>query len=426
MDSTVAVLTIGDELLNGELADTNTRQIALSLAGRGYALRESLTVGDIEADIAEALRHLAARCDLVIVTGGLGPTGDDLTSRVAAHAFERPLVLNEEALGQIREYFVRRGRPMHPRNEKQALLPQKVEIIPNPTGTAPGFILRHQGKELFFLPGVPSEMRVMLEESVLPQIEARLGARPPRQERVLKIFGLTEPRVEELMLQAGLPPEVELAFGVDYPMVHLKLRAAGEAAPQLLDGAESRSRSKLGDFVAATCEQTLVEEVARLLTEQGQTLSLAESCTGGQIAAMLTDIPGASAFLERGAVTYANSAKSDWLGIAPELLEHHGAVSEPTARAMARGIRRAAGSNLGLAVTGIAGPSGGTPEKPVGTVFLGLSTAQGELVKGYRFGGNRDQVRKMTVCMGLDWLRRYLSGLALPGPLQPETEKNRH
>jgi len=415
----ISVLAIGDELLSGELADTNTLHIARILGRHGYSLRESLCVGDNEMDIEEALLDLSAKRDVVLVTGGLGPTADDITARVAARTFKRRLMLNETALEQIRDHFARLGAEMHPRNEKQALLPQKATLIPNPKGTAPGFILHQGGKDLFFLPGVTEEMTAMLEQSVLPALFERTGNLAPRQERHLKVFGLSEPKVEELLSRQGLPEGVQLAFGVEYPLVIVKLRREGADAGSLLDKAELAARKALGDFLVATGDETLPQNVARLLTAGGATLSLAESCTGGLIASWLTDIPGASAFLERGAVTYANSAKQDWLKVPETVLTEQGAVSEACARAMARGIRKAAGTTLGLAVTGIAGPSGGTPEKPVGTVFIALDAADEQRVKGYRFRGDRNRIRTMTACMALEWVRRYLTSRQQKGETTP-------
>lgn len=408
MSLDIAILTIGDELLNGEMADTNTARIAGRLDAHGFAVRESSCVGDREEDIAEALQRLARTREVVIVTGGLGPTADDVTARAAARAFERRVVLNETALTQIRDHFRRLGRDMHPRNEKQALLPQKATVLPNPTGTAPGFRLHPNGADLFFLPGVPLEMTAILEGSVLPALQERSGGTFPRQERILKVFGLSEPKVEELLEGSVLPLDVRLAFGVEFPMVHVKLRADGESAATLLDRAELAARKALGDFVVATGAETLAQNVARMLSAAGRTLALAESCTGGLLAELLTDIPGSSAFLERGAVTYANSAKEAWLGVPAELLATAGAVSEACALAMARGIRKSAGTSLGLAITGIAGPTGGTPQKPVGTVYLALATGDEEKVKGYHFAGDRHQIRLLAANMALEWLRRYL------------------
>ncbi|HXV20114.1 MAG TPA: CinA family nicotinamide mononucleotide deamidase-related protein [Desulfuromonadales bacterium] len=421
MSLKIAVLAVGDELLNGEMSDTNTMRIARCLGAHGLSLRESRAVADVEVDIVEALLDLARRQDLVIVTGGLGPTADDLTARAAARAFERRLILSDEALQQIREHFRRSGRPMHAGDEKQALLPQKATILPNPVGSAPGFLLRQGDKDILFLPGVPTEMAAILEQSILARLLERAGGAFPRQERVLKVFGLSEPKTEE-RLAGSLPAGVTLAFGVDFPFVHVKLRAAGEEAETLLDRAELAARQALDNNVVAIGTGSLVQTVARQMTTAGLTLSLAESCTGGLIAKLLTDLPGASAFLERGAVTYANSAKGDWLGIPADLIAREGAVSEACALAMARGIRRAAGTDVALAVTGIAGPSGGTPGKPVGTVYLALAAADAEQVRGYRFGGEREQIRTLSACMALDWLRRYLGARAAGTPPHPVPE----
>ncbi len=408
----ISVLTIGDELLNGEMADTNTAAIARLLASRGFIVRDSLSIRDIAGDIVGALRYLARRGGVLIVTGGLGPTADDLTAQAAAVAFDRPQETSSEALAQIHRHFARLGMTMHPRNDKQAQLPQGADILPNPGGTAPGFRLCHQGCDCFFLPGVPAEMTAMLEQSILPALAKQAGQAEILHERVLKVFGLSEPKTEALLDAIRLPEGVQVAFGVDFPFVHVKLRISGDTATAHLEQAERLARQTLGDVIFATGTDSLAATVARQLTTAGQTLALAESCTGGLIAKLLTDLPGASAFLERGAVTYANSAKRDWLQIAESLLEQHGAVSAECAVAMAQGIRQTAGTDLGLAVTGIAGPDGGTPDKPVGTVFIALTTETTERVKGYRFPGDRDSVRQLTACMALDWLRRHLNARA--------------
>lgn len=409
MSLSIAVLTIGDELLDGSLSDSNTARIATLLGAHGLALRESLTIGDREPDIITALLSLVKQQDVVIVTGGLGPTADDLTARAAAKAFNRRLVLNDEALQQIREYFVTLGRPMHPRNEKQAVLPQKVMVMPNRVGTAPGFILHQDGHDLFFLPGVPEEMIAMLEAEVLPHLRQRSSSHTRQQERVLRVFGLSEPKIEALIEQAGLGEEIRIAFGVEFPFVLLKLRAIGDAALARLEAAEAGARKVLGDCVVATGSDSLAAVVGRQLTAAGRSLALAESCTGGLVSTLLTEVPGASAFLSRSAVVYANQAKIDWLGVGSEILERDGAVSEACALAMAKGMRLAAGSDLALAVTGIAGPDGGSEQKPVGTVYLALAADGLEQAKGFRFGGNRQQIRLLAANMALDWLRRHLN-----------------
>ena len=401
----IALLTIGDELLNGDLTDTNTQTIARILTENGLTTREAGTVGDDEALIVTTLQRLAAAHKAVIVTGGLGPTEDDRTAKAAARAFGRPLSLNDQALQQIRNRFRTMRREMHPANEKQAMLPARSHVIPNPNGTSPGFSLQSDKAELFFLPGVPWEMQAMLEQSVLPRLLECFPDRPDLCRRSLTVFGLPEPEVEGRLGAALLPDTVAVAFNVDFPMVRIKLQARGDHSQRHIDRAELQIRKALGDHIVAIDEETLAGNTARFLRRAGLTLALAESCTGGLIAKLLTDQAGASAFLERSVVTYANSAKTACLQVPVQLLEQHGAVSAETALAMAKGVRSTAGTDIGLAVTGIAGPDGGTPEKPVGTVLIAMSDATGERVAPYHFPGNREQVRQRTACTALDWLR---------------------
>jgi len=404
----IAILAIGDELLNGDQADTNTAAIAGLLGEEALTIREAACVRDREEDIAAALNRLAATHQVVIVTGGLGPTADDRTARGAAKALGVPLTLDPAALQQIRARFQQWGRSMHPRDEKQALLPARAVVLANPRGVAPGFHLRHpKGADLFFLPGVPDEMRAMLEASVLPHLLRQAPERPATAGQRLTIFGLPEPEVENRLEQAALPAGVTLAYTVDFPLVRVRLGASGHDAQRLVNRAEVAARRAFGDHLVALGNDTLAGATARLLSAAGLTVALAESCTGGLIAKLLTDQPGASTFLERGAVTYANTAKSGWLQVPAALLASSGAVSAECARAMARGIRQAAGTTLGLAVTGIAGPDGGSPEKPVGTVFLALADTAGERVEGFQFSGDRGQIRLRSACTALDWLRRY-------------------
>lgn len=402
----IAILTIGDELLNGDLADTNTAAIARTLLDHCLPVCESCTIGDREEDIAAALQRLASAYDVVIATGGLGPTEDDRTARAAARAFERPLSLNDKALMQIRARFRDRQREMHPRNEKQALLPGRSTVITNQNGTAPGFQLRSNRTDLYFLPGVPREMLAMLDEYVVPSLLQRFPNPPPQCQRVMTVFGLSEPDVEARINRIGLPGEVELAFNVEFPMVQVKLRARGENVQRLIDRAELAVHKALNDHVVGVDSDTLASTTARMLSTAGITVSLAESCTGGLIAKLLTDQPGASVFLERSVVSYANTAKVNILDVPRELLDRHGAVSAECAEAMARGVRTAARTDISLAVTGIAGPDGGTPDKPVGTVYLAMTGLRGERVERFNFTGNRDQVRLHTACTALDWMRR--------------------
>ncbi|WP_298440085.1 competence/damage-inducible protein A [Geobacter sp.] len=408
----VATLSIGDELLFGEVTDTNAAWIAGRLCGAGLPVRRHLTVGDDEDEIAAALEGLAAGHDAVVVTGGLGPTDDDVTARGAAQATGRRLVLSEEALVRLREFFARRGREMHPANERQCLLPAKAGIVPNPVGTASGFHLVHGGALLVFLPGVPAEMMRMFEESVLPLLLSRRTERRSVRTLVLSVFGLSEAEIGARLTGIDRSrPGLTVAYCVNYPLVEVKLRGEGESDPAvdgLLAAAAPLVRERLAGFIVAEGDETIDTAVARLFREKGMTLALAESCTGGLIAKRITDLAGSSAYFLLGAVTYANGAKTRLLEVPGELLAEKGAVSAEVARAMARGARRFAGSDVALAVTGIAGPDGGSPDKPVGTVFLALADRAGCTVKRYRFAGDREKIRTITAVTAMDWLRRWL------------------
>ena len=402
----VATLSIGDELLSGEVVDTNQSHIADRLYDAGIRVLRHLTVPDHEESIVQALQELARSSDAVVVTGGLGPTPDDLTARAAARAAGVGQELSEQALRHLEVFAGRISGGLHPANRRQALLPAGCTLVPNPLGTACGFVVRIEAADFFFLPGVPYEMERMLEETVLPRLGRGEGA--SWQRVTLKFFGLAEAAAAEL-LQGALPEgsPVQLAYCVKFPEIHLILRAAKQHS-DLLREAAATVRQRLGDFVFARDRETMDDRLALLFREKGVTLALAESCTGGMIAARITAVPGSSAYFLEGNVTYSNEAKSRMLGVPAELIERHGAVSAEVARAMAAGARRAAGSDLALSVTGIAGPDGGTPEKPVGTVYLALADASSCLVKRYNFQGDRDVVRSVTCFTALDWLRKHL------------------
>ncbi len=406
----IATLSIGDELMLGEIVDTNAPFIATHLYAEGYRVARHLAVGDDEAAIAAAIRELAATHRAIVATGGLGPTEDDVTARAAAMAFDRELTLREEVLTHIHAFAARVGRTLHPRNEQQAWLPATAELVPNPVGTAYGFRLDHGGCSLFVLPGVPDEMGAMFTATVLPTLRRLLPSPPVCLTRVLKVIGLPEADISARVFDlAG--PGIELAYCVDFPEVQLKLRATGRdraGVESLLDDTASRVRERLGDAVFAEGEETIDTVVARLFRERELTLALAESCTGGLIAKRITDLPGSSAYFSQGIVAYANEAKERLLGVPAELLVNVGAVSREVAEAMANGVRERAGCDLGLAVTGVAGPDGGSEEKPVGTVYIALADAEGCRVERFRFGGSRDKVRIRTAVMALDWLRHRL------------------
>ncbi|RNC71807.1 MAG: competence/damage-inducible protein A [Desulfuromonadales bacterium] len=408
----IATLSIGDELLLGEVVDTNAARVAARLADAGLAVGRHLTVGDDEREIAAAIELLARDHEAVIATGGLGPTDDDVTARATARATGRRLVLNEEAMAGLTAFFARRGREMHPANERQCLLPAKAGIVPNPTGTASGFHLVHEGCQFVFLPGVPAEMVRMLEESAVPLVLAQRKDRLRVRTKVLAVFGLSEAEIGARLTGIDRTrPGLTIAYCVEYPVVQVKLRAAGQSDGEidtLLAEAIPLVRERLGDQIVAEDGDTIDTTVARLFRETGMTLALAESCTGGLVSKRITDVAGSSAYFLLGAVTYANGMKESLLGVPSHLLAEKGAVSAEVAKAMARGARRLAGSDLALAVTGIAGPEGGSSEKPVGTVFIALSDGSGCTVKVYHFSGQREQIRTITAVTAMDWLRRRL------------------
>lgn len=418
----ISTLSIGDEVIFGEIVDTNAPHVAARLYDEGFKVRQHLCVGDSEPDIIEAVEALAGHNDFVIATGGLGPTVDDLTARAVARATGRRLILNDDALAHLKERYRSMGRELLRASEKQALLPSKSTLIPNPLGTACGFIVPHKGSFLLFLPGVPVEMKRMLEETVIPFIISRSRQTSLVKTRLLRVFGLSEPQTEELLKGLSRPDEgLTIAYCVDFPEIEVKLRGQGEDEAMLQEALllmEQQVRERLGEHVVALGEETIDTVVADLFREKGVTLSLAESCTGGLVAKRITDMAGSSAYFLEGAVTYGNAAKERQLQVPVGLLEKEGAVSAAVAMAMARGIRRASGSDIGLAVTGIAGPDGGSEEKPVGTVFVALAGRSDCTAKRYRFNGSRDRIRAITAFTAMDWLRRHL--LSLPDAKQVE------
>jgi nicotinamide-nucleotide amidase len=411
----IATLSIGDEVIFGEIVDTNAAHIATRLYDIGFKVQRHLCVGDNEFDITEAVETLAGHHDIVIVTGGLGPTVDDITARAAAKAAGRRLVLNDEALAHLQQFYKKAGREIFPTTEKQCLLPAKTVLIPNPVGTASGFVLPYKGASLFFMPGVPVEMKRMLEETVLPAIRAQQKQQQFVQTSVLKVFGLSEPQTGELLKDIARPDKgLAVAYCVNFPEVHVKLRAEGNDEARLstiLSEARAVARERLNDFVFAEGDDTINSVVARLFTEKGVSLSLAESCTGGLVAKRITDMAGSSAYFLQGTVTYSNAAKTRLLDVSPQLLAENGAVSSAVAMAMAKGMRRLSGSDIALAVTGIAGPDGGSAEKPVGTVYLALAGRTDCKAKRYNFFGDRERIRTIAAFTAMDWLRRYLLSL---------------
>jgi len=410
------ILSIGTELLLGQIVDTNAAYLAQKLAELGINLYFKTTVGDNPQRITEALDQALNRADLIITTGGLGPTTDDLTIETIASCLGEEVVLDQDSLEKIESFFKRIKVEMLESNKKQALRPKNAKIIKNPVGTAPGIILEKNKKIIISLPGVPREMTAMMEETVIPFLKDSLGEKNSLiKSRTLKFLGMgesmVEDKVKDLMLNQTNPTVAPYAKDTE---VHLRITAKGrteEEVNSLIVEMEKKIRDRLGDFIYGVDEELLEALTAKLLAKKGQTIALAESCTGGLISHRLTNISGISEYLERGVVSYSNSAKMGVLGVKAETLEQHGAVSWQTAVEMAEGVRRASKTNLGLAVTGIAGPTGGSENKPVGLVFIALADNQETLWHQFNLTGGRINIKNRTAQLALRMLQNYLEKL---------------
>lgn len=408
------ILSIGTELTTGQTVDTNAAWLSQRLTEMGVRMLAHVTIGDDIGAIQAAMTRALDDSNLVVVTGGLGPTPDDLTRRGLAGALGVPLEENAEALATMTAMFERWGRRMHPSNRVHAMVPVGCDVIPNEHGTAPG--IRHESGRgtLVALPGVPSEMRSMFREAVAPRIQARMGG-AGTQQADLHCHGISEAKVGELlsdMMARDRNPLVgtTAAQGV----ITVRITASGEDAIQagrLLQDDVAEVRRRLGSVIFGEGDETLERAVARLLVAKGLTLATAESCTGGLVGKRLTDVPGSSAYYVGGQVTYSNASKTELLGVPPALMERDGAVSEAVAEAMASGCRTATGSDLAVSVTGIAGPTGGrSPDKPIGLVYLGLADANGVRVKRMLFGEHLDRcdIRERAASAALNLLRLFL------------------
>lgn len=410
-----SIIGIGDELLSGQIVDTNSTHLAAALRTVGIEVASTFAAPDEPAALRTALERALADSDLVITTGGLGPTEDDLTTAVVADAAGLPLELDPPTLARIEDRFRGRGLEMPANNRKQAMFPSGSTVIPNPLGTAPGFICpaTRGGKvrTLVSLPGVPREMKQMTAETLIPLLA---GATPGRifASRAFSVYGLSESALDELLTGLIAPDEGRLAFRAAFPRLQARVSLQGPSAGELeerLDRVEEEVRGRLGDHLYAVGDVGLEEVVGSLLAERGLSLALAESCTGGLIGHRITDVPGSSRYFLGGVVSYADAAKVALLRVRRETISTRGAVSREVVEEMACGVRAALGADVGLATTGIAGPGGGTDEKPVGTVCVGLAWAGGTWSRRYDLGRReRDWVKGLTAQLALDALRRWL------------------
>lgn len=389
------ILSTGDELTTGRVVDTNSAYIADRLYALGVEVVAVLKVGDRSERLLWALQHGLELGDLVIGTGGLGPTVDDLTTEVVGKFLGRKLVLNEEIAAALKRRFESRGFPWTLNNLKQALFPDGAEILPNPVGSAPGFRVRAaSGKVVMWLSGVPREMEAMLQESVLPWVLQQRRDGSEISACTFKIHGLTESKLDDILKPLPLTEEAKLSFRAHYPDLSLRLTVQGAVRQREKAFSELRARIKqlIGSYIYAEGEETLEEVVGKLLVQKGWSLAVAESCTGGFICHRITRVPGSSAYFKAGAVSYSDESKIRFLQVSKTTLEQYGAVSQQTAVEMARGVKQAASADIALSATGIAGPAGGSADKPVGTVWIGICHGNESDASLFRFQGDRERI----------------------------------
>ena len=414
-----AILSTGDEITTGKVVDTNANYLADKLIEAGVDVAAVITVGDVAERIVWAWQQAMQQADVIISTGGIGPTADDLTTELVAKVAGVDLFFSEEVAEKIRRVFASLNRPMPENNLKQAKFPVGAVIIPNHLGTAPGYRLDldtpHGRKHLIILPGVPREMKPMMEETVLPWLRDMRNTGEVFLTRTFQTFGVSESGLDELVAGAVKEEEGKLAFRASFPQISMRVTVRGkpEEVETRLDELSDRIRSRIGQFVYGEGDVTMEEVVGKLLKEQGKTLGVAEAVSGGLVTHRLTNIPGSSAYFRGTIVAYSDPVKTELVGVKPETLLQHGAVSEETVREMAAGVRERLGASIGVAVTGIAGPEGGSPDKPVGTACLALAADGGVVSRRYQLWGNREWIKTLVSQLVLDWVRRALLGITI-------------
>lgn len=413
------ILSIGDELLIGQVTNTNAAYLGEQLSLLGITVRRVTTVGDRLDDLLQAFARAWEEHEIVITTGGLGPTHDDVTRDAVCTFFDTDLVEDAAVLADVERFLAQRRRPMAPIHRDQAMVPRSAVVIRNAEGTAPGYHFSRDGRQLFVTPGVPYEMHAMMENYILHRL--REGFRSARASRTVLTTGIPESTLSELL--EGIEsycPGCSVAYLPSPTGVRVRLTAVApsqDEAETSIAALEEFLRARAGEYVFGHDRDTLEAAVETLLVERGLRLAVAESCTGGLVADRLTDVPGSSRCFDRGFITYSNTSKTELLGVDSAIIEKHGAVSRETAEAMAEGARRAAAVDIALSTTGIAGPDGGSADKPVGLVWIGISSAEGTHAFPHYFGGGRTRNKLRSAQAALDLLRRSLLGL----PLHPST-----
>jgi nicotinamide-nucleotide amidase len=409
------ILSTGDEITTGKVVDTNANYLADKLHEIGIDLAAVITVGDVPDRLEWAWRTGMQLGDVVLSTGGIGPTADDLTTETIARITGRKLFRDDASVETMRRMFATINRVMPENNLKQADFPEGAEVIPNPLGTAPGFHLpvtdAHGDRvsHLIVMPGVPREMKPMMENWVIPWLGKNRGTNKVFAVRIFQTFGISESGLDQAVIGLIKPEEGKVGFRASFPQISMKIAVEGEPgeAERKLEELSARVREKISGYLFAEGEASMEEVVAQLLIKHGLTLGVAESCTGGLIGHRLTNVPGSSKFLLADLVTYSNEMKQELLGVTDATLKAHGAVSEECVREMAAGVRKRVGAEVGIATSGIAGPDGGTPDKPVGTVCIALDSEDVKTSRRYQMRGTRDWVKLLGSQVALDWLRRY-------------------
>jgi nicotinamide-nucleotide amidase len=409
------IIAVGSEMLTPFRADTNSLVITERLNSIGFDVRFKAIVGDDVDELAGVLKGALAWANLIVMTGGLGPTEDDITRDAVARVLQLPLDVHEAVVDRIRERFTRRGLTMSEINRRQAMVPRGAAVLDNPNGTAPGLWLEHGPTSLVLLPGPPREMTPMLDAVIRDRLAPKAGGAGLFR-RVVKITGRTESDVDAhaqpiygQWLAQTVPISTTILAVAGQIELHLTARAGSRAeADAVLASAVLQLEGALGDAVYSVDGRTLEAIVGELLRAKQLTVAVAESCTGGLLASRLTDVPGSSDYVDRGAVCYSDRSKIEWLGVPASLIAEHGAVSEPVARAMAEGVRSLAGTKVGVGITGIAGPGGGTPQKPVGTVAIAVLVADTDRVRTFQFVGGRELVKFQATQGALNMLRLML------------------
>lgn len=407
------IITIGDELISGRTQDINAWYIAGMLTKAGLKIRRMTSVGDDPKMVSRMLKETLEGSNFVIVTGGLGSTEDDITNQVVAEAFGRPLALNEAMAEKIRKVATKRKIPITESLLKMAYMPEGSKLL-SEKGVTCGFYLIEKQIPIYFLPGIPEQVRYLLDNVVIPDIKTRLNVREKSAFRVIRTYGISEPEIAEALKKTELcGGSVVFGFYPRFPENHITISADGPdefTIKELLDEAQAGVVNTLKDYVFSVENEEMEEVVGKKLKEEGLTLSTAESCTGGLLGHRITNVPNSSSYYLGGVVAYSNDLKMNILGVKKSTLQGKGAVSEETVIEMAEGIKRLTGSHMAVSISGIAGPSGGSELKPVGTVCIGFCARDIQEAKTYRFFGSRAQIKENSAAMALDWIRRYMYG----------------